>query len=231
MYASAHSRCSRSALPRTWRAVTSSSSSPACGCGAIDLGQLEADVFLAPRLLARVRREAVPFPDERLQSRERRANGFAILRQPGERIEQIEVRSRIEQHLVLVLAMEIDQVGGQLTQRRGRDQGAVEEGAAATALNRHVAPDHQFRTTGVFEDGLYRGLLLPRPHEIRRRPAADEQSDGADEDRLARAGLAGEHVQARLELDFQAVDHGQIADGDESEHRPEVPSYQMVDRA
>ena len=106
-----------------------------------------------------------------------------------------------------------------------------EEGAAPAALDRDVAADHQLGAVGVLEDGLDRRLLLARPHEIGRRPAADEQPDGADEDRLARAGLAGEHVQARLELDLQTIDDGQIADGDEAEHRPEVPSYQMVDRA
>ena len=141
------------------------------------------------------------------------------------------MRRRIEQHLVLVLAMEIHQVRGQLAQRRRRHQGAVEEGAAPAALDRDVAADHQLGAGGVLEDGFDRRLLLPRPHEIRRRPAPDEQPDGAHEDRLARAGLAGEHVQARLELDLETIDDGQIADGDESEHRPEVPSYQMVDRA
>ena len=83
----------------------------------------------------------------------------------------------------------------------------------------------------VLEDGFDRRLLLPRPDEIGRGPAADEQPDGADEDRLARAGLAGEDVQARLELELETIDDGQIADGEEAEHRPEVPSYQMFDSA
>ena len=121
------------------------------------------------------------------------------------------MRRRIEQHLVLVLAVEIDEVGGQLAQRRARHQRAVDEGAAA-ALGRDLAPDDQFAAVGVFEDRLDRRLLLPGPDEIRRRAAADEQPDGSDQDRLARAGLAGEHVEARIELDLEAIDDGEIAD-------------------
>ena len=50
----------------------------------------------------------------------------------GELVEQIEVRGRIEQHLVLVLAVKIDQPAAQLAQRRAGDERAVHRGAAAS---------------------------------------------------------------------------------------------------
>ena len=42
-------------------------------------------------------------------------------------------------------------------------------------------------------------------------------------------GGGEEHVQAWLELQLEMVDDGEITDGEESEHRPEVPSYQTFD--
>ena len=89
--------------------------------------------------------------------------------------------------------------------------------------------------SGGLEDRLDRRGLLAGADEVGGGAAADEQPDGADEDRLARPGFAGQDVQARLELELEPVDDGEVADGQEAQHvgnaGPEVPSYQMFDSA
>ena len=118
---------------------------------------------------------------------------------------------------MLVLAVQIDQDAGQLAERRAGGERAVDEGAAA-ALRRDLAPQDHFPAVRRVEDGLDRRRVLPGPDEVGRGAAADQQPDGADEDGLAGAGLAGQDVQAGLELELEAVDDGQIADGEEAEH-------------
>ena len=48
--------------------------------------------------------------------------------------------------------------------------------------------------------------------------AAEQQPDGLDEDRFARSGLAGQDVEARLELDLDGLDHREVADAEKAEH-------------
>jgi hypothetical protein len=62
------------------------------------------------------------------------------------------------------------------------------------------------------------GGLLARADEIAGGPFADKQTDGADEDRFAGAGLARQDVQARTELHLKRVDDSQVADAEESDH-------------
>ena len=47
---------------------------------------------------------------------------------------------------------------------------------------------------------------------------AEQQADGLDEDRLAGAGLAGQDVEARLELDLDGLDHRKVADAEKTQH-------------
>ena len=136
----------------------------------------------------------------------------------GESVEQVEVRVGIEQGLVLVLAVKVDEAGGQVAQRGGRREGAVDERAAA-ALRGDLAADEQFVARRlVLEDRLERGAVLARPDEVGRGAAAEEQADRLDEDRLAGAGFAGQDVEARAELDLDRFDDGQVSDGEEPEH-------------
>ena len=51
-----------------------------------------------------------------------------------------------------------------------------------------------------------------------RRTTSEEESHGFDEDRLAGAGLAGQDVEAPVELDLDGVDYGQALDAEEAEH-------------
>ena len=57
---------------------------------------------------------------------------------------------------------------------------------------------------------------LARANEIGRGAGAEQQSDGFDEDGLARSGLSREHVEPRLELDLHGLDHREVADAEEA---------------
>ena len=47
---------------------------------------------------------------------------------------------------------------------------------------------------------------------------AGDQTEGIDEDRLARAGLAGEEVQTGAELDRQVLDDRDVTDAQGLQH-------------
>ena len=79
------------------------------------------------------------------------------------------------------------------------------------------------------EDRLNRGRILAGPHEVGRRTAPGQEADRLDDDRFACSGLAGQDVQAGLELDVEGVDDGQAADAEEPEHGGELQFYQMFD--
>ena len=66
---------------------------------------------------------------------------------------------------------------------------------------------------GRLEDRLDGRGVLAGADEVGGGAAADEQADRADQDGLAGAGFAGQDVQARLELELEPVDDGQVADG------------------
>ena len=69
-----------------------------------------------------------------------------------------------------------------------------------------------FGAVRPIEDRLDRGGVFAGADQVSRGAAADQQADRADQDGLAGAGLAGEDVEARLELELEAIDDGQIAD-------------------
>ena len=47
---------------------------------------------------------------------------------------------------------------------------------------------------------------------------AEDRAERVDDDRLARAGLTGERVEARPELEPQPVDDREVADGQFQQH-------------
>ena len=117
---------------------------------------------------------------------------------------------------MLVLAVQFDQACRQLAQRRRGRERAVHEGPAA-ALRRNLAA-HEELLSCAFEDGFDRRGFLTGPDELSRRPTAQQKSDRLDENRLSGTGLAGQHVEAGLELDLRLVDDSQMSDAQEAEH-------------
>ena len=157
---------------------------------AIDLGELEGDELGARRTLALARQEAVPFCGELLPRGERFSDLEPLRFEPRVGVEHVEVRGRVEQHLVLVLPMEVDERAGELAQRGARHEGAVDE-RAASSLRRHFPAHDDLAAVGGVEDGFDRSGFLAGAHELGRGAAADEQANGAEEDGLAGAGFAG----------------------------------------
>ncbi len=139
------------------------------------------------------------------------------IRMSGERIEQSHVLGGIEQRLVLVLTVQIDAARAELPQRRRRREHIVDEGTAAS-LGRDLAAHDDVRGAPVLEDRLHGGEVLARSNEIRAGAAAHEQIDRFDQHRLARAGFAGQDVQAGFEFDLEPVEDRQMAYSQESKH-------------
>ena len=94
------------------------------------------------------------------------------------------------------------------------DQHAVVTGRQAQVGQHHVQPAgvrekqrrlHLARVGSLADDGLVR----PRPGQQRQR---------AEEDALARAGLAGHRRETRLEIQLDLVEEGQVANAEGLEH-------------
>ena len=120
---------------------------------------------------------------------------------------------------MLVLTVEVDQPCGDLAKCGGGRKRAVDERAAPTALRGDLPPDDQVLPAGLLEHRFDGSLLLAGADQVGRGAPAHEQADGPDKNGLAGAGLAGEHVEAGLELQVEPFDYGQVADGEEAEHR------------
>ena len=118
---------------------------------------------------------------------------------------------------MLVLAVQLDQARRELLERADGGEVAVDERAAAS-LRRDFATDDELLAVGGFEDGFDIRRIFASSNEVSRRASAEEQADGFDEHRLAGARFAGQDVQARAELDFDRVDHGQSSDAQEAKH-------------
>jgi len=60
------------------------------------------------------------------------------------------------------------------------------------------------------ENASHAGARLPGTHHVGRRTGTEEQAQGVHHDGLAAAGLAGEQVEATMEVDAEAIHHGVV---------------------
>ena len=149
------------------------------------------------------------------------------------RIEQRALAIALQQQLVIVLAMDVEQHLAQLAQLRGGGRAAVHEGARASggvdgAAHEACAvafveflgrePFAHRRQRGDVEIGAHLGALRPGAHHARIGAVAEREREGIDEDRLARAGLAGQRGEAARQLEVEPVDDHVVADGECSQH-------------
>ena len=125
---------------------------------------------------------------------------------------------RIEQGLMLVLAVQLDEPrAARSLSAPAVASVAVDEGAAAALrgdLARRAALRRRARRSLRSIAGVFAG-----PDEVGRGAPAEQQADRFDEDRLPGAGFAGQDVQAGVELDLDRVDDSQVPDAEEAEHR------------
>ena len=71
---------------------------------------------------------------------------------------------------------------------------------------------------GQVELGLDVGLVRRRPDQRRLAARAEQEPDRVREDRLPRAGLAGDRVQPRVELELGLPDQDEVLDAQPPEH-------------
>ena len=157
---------------------------------------------------------------------------------------RIEARMRVEhgahgraarQALPRVLAVNIDQVVSGFTQLRNRCGAAVDP-SAALALRVDRAAQQQrvgLREAGVVEPrgqagrrielGADLGARSAFAHHAGISPAAECKLQGVDQDRLARAGLTGQHREAGSEFHVKRTDDDEVAQRQAQPHDQAAP--------
>ncbi len=126
------------------------------------------------------------------------------------------MRGRVEQHLMLVLAVQIDE--------RAAESRSAALVASAPSTNARLRPCAETsrrtissRAVRRVEDRLDGRAVLARTHQLGARASADEQSDRSHQNRLAGAGFPGQDSETGLEFQLQAVDDGQVPDAEEAQ--------------
>ena len=79
-------------------------------------------------------------------------------------------------------------------------------------------PCRDARCVGDVEPGGEFGARGAGPQLAQFEPIAEQQRQRVEQDRLARAGLAGQHGEAALELDVERIDDDEIADRECAQH-------------
>ena len=131
---------------------------------------------------------------------------------------------------MLVLAVEREQRAAELAQVGRRGAAAAEVGARA-ALGADAAGEHELlgvlgqpvaervaQRVGQREHALDVGLRRAGAHDPGARLAAEQQVERVREHGLARAGLAGEHVQAGPEAQLGPLDQQEVLDAQLVQH-------------
>ena len=153
----------------------------------------------------------------------------------GEGVEQRAVRRRVEQAALLALALDLDQAVAELAQQADARRLIVDKGAAAAVGAQQAAqhdrpPARSARHPGLAQDrggrmvaldgelGGDRGLLGAGPHQRGIGAPAERQPQRIQQDRFARAGLAGQHAQPRPKGEVEPVDQHDIANGEPEQH-------------
>ncbi len=162
---------------------------------------------------------------ERLPGRMRRAHGCVLRGQLAAAVERLALVTAARQRLELELAVHVDQQFAECAQRLHRHRLAVQVGAAAAigaddssqlalavVLDRlFIEPGQRGRVAGQRERRADLGPLRAVPHRPAVRATADGQQQRVDQDRLAGAGFAREHGEAAVELEFDRLDDGEVA--------------------
>ena len=121
-----------------------------------------------------------------------------------------------KQPLLPVLAGVHEKAWTELGQAVLGTQVVVDEQAAAARAGQLAAQEELLAVQA--EHGLHQGLVPAGPDQVGRDALAEDEVQGAQDEGLARAGFAREHVQAGAELQFHVVDEGQIANAQCLEH-------------
>jgi hypothetical protein len=167
--------------------------------------------------------------------------GRTLRQQVGEAVEQMHVGARLKQAQVLSLPVNIHQRAGDCGEHLQAHAAPV-DAADVAPVHPHLAAQHDpvgrvrvvkpllleqmAHLAGAFgvgrqgEGRLDFGQFGAGAHPFARGAIAQQQTHGVDDDRLARAGLAGENVQPRAKTQLELVDNGKVADAQFGKHRP-----------
>jgi len=147
-------------------------------------------------------------------------------------VEQGQLMGPREQRLVFMLAVDLDQQGGQLSELARVGGAAVDPGAGAAFGTQHspqlavavfveflpAQPCLRVGQSGQIELRGQLGAVAVRADHAAVGACAGQQHQRVDQQRLAGAGLAADHGQAGAERHLGGLDDGKMADIERSEH-------------
>jgi hypothetical protein len=122
------------------------------------------------------------------------------------------------------LTVDLDELRAELRECAGRRELAADTRRAAAVGAHRACEDHVAvlgplgGRGGRVEQSLHLGRGLPGPHQLRAPTTPDRERDPHGDHRLARAGLAREHVETAVELEVQVIDHPETTDVQLAEH-------------
>ena len=144
----------------------------------------------------------------------------------AEAVEQAQLARWLEESLLIVLAVDLREAGPERREAADRDRAVVQAHGRTTVGSdlpthddRPLARLDQVRQRVVVgrgrsvEDRLDAGGIGPGADLVGGGARAERECDGVDDQRLAGAGLAGEHREARREGEPHRLDHGEVLDG------------------
>jgi len=148
-------------------------------------------------------------------------------------IEQAALFGTFQQGVVGMLAVDIDQVLARRLELLDGGSAAVDEGARAAAGFDHAAQQQhallprqivlvqqgdQFGQAVERELGRHFRALRAFAHHAGLGALAQDQGKGIEQDRLAGAGLAGEHGKSGMEVQVEAIDQDEVSEGQGEQH-------------
>ena len=148
------------------------------------------------------------------------------------RVEVFEVGCRIREAHALVLRGDVTEIGSEVRELRGRRQLSVEEGAAPPFGLHDAANDELAVTRDAsgfelggdprprldLEEGGDLSLTRAAADDLGARATTEHERERVDHHRFACAGLAGEDVEARSELEDLVLDEDDVVDRQREEH-------------
>ena len=167
----------------------------------------------------------------------RGAHGLAPCLEPAEGVEHGAMRARVEQTAIVLLPVQLDKGGREPAQHLARDAAIVDPGGLAPVGGIDPAQDQivlggqpglgQHVARGVVRRQLehrhHLAPLSPRAHQIGPSAPAQHEAETIEQDRFARAGLSGEHVEARPEPEIEPVDDQHVANFKRTQHSQVPP--------
>ena len=141
----------------------------------------------------------------------------------------------VQQAAIVMLAMNLDQIGSDLAQQGGGGGLAVDE-APASAIGLHLTPHDQRLTRfdrdarlvenggqaavggGGLETGGNDGLSRAVADQPAVAAPTQRQPERVEQDRFARPGLTGQNAEAPAEIQVQSLDQDDITNGQRGQH-------------